>query len=116
MRDDTYVTLVALEHDWGHAWMTRNVALCEQIMADDFLEVSALGRLASRGEWIAAMRAILSASCSGPTCACDPRALRHRPRPASRPGTVPGTTFGRPCLPPMSGSGAPVAGKSSRDS
>ena len=56
MRDDTYVTLVALEHDWGHAWMTRNVALCEQIMADDFLEVSALGRVASRGEWIEAMR------------------------------------------------------------
>lgn len=55
MRDDTYVTLAALEHDWGHAWMTRNATLCEQLMADDFLEVSALGRLTSRAEWIAAM-------------------------------------------------------------
>jgi len=55
MRDDTYVTLAALEHDWGHAWMTRNATLCEQLMADDFLEVSALGRLASRAEWIAFM-------------------------------------------------------------
>ena len=55
MRQDTYVTLAALEHDWGHAWMTRNDTLCEQLMADDFLEVSALGHLASRAEWIALM-------------------------------------------------------------
>jgi ketosteroid isomerase-like protein len=56
MRDDTYVTLAALEHDWGHAWTTRNATLCQQLMADDFLEVSALGRLTSRAEWIAAMQ------------------------------------------------------------
>lgn len=56
MRDDTYVTLAALEHDWGHAWTTRNTALCEQLMADDFLEVSALGRVTSRAEWILEMQ------------------------------------------------------------
>lgn len=56
MRQDTYVTLAALEHDWGHAWMTRNATLCEQLMADDFLEVSALGRLASRAEWLSMMQ------------------------------------------------------------
>lgn len=56
MRQDTYVTLAALEHDWGHAWMTRNATLCEQLMADDFLEVSALGRLASRAEWVSLMQ------------------------------------------------------------
>lgn len=55
MRQDTYVTLAALEHDWGHAWMTRNSMLCEQLMADDFLEVSCLGRLVSRAEWVALM-------------------------------------------------------------
>lgn len=56
MRQDAYVTLAALEHDWGHAWMTRNENLCEQLMADDFLEVSAHGRLASRAEWISLMQ------------------------------------------------------------
>jgi ketosteroid isomerase-like protein len=55
MREDAYATLAALEHDWADAWLTGNVAVCQRLLAYDFMEVSACGRLVSKGEWIAAI-------------------------------------------------------------
>ena len=54
MRQDSHATLAALEHDWADAWLSANAAICHRLLADDFVEVSACGRLVSKGEWITA--------------------------------------------------------------
>ena len=55
MRDDTYATLAALEFDWANAWLNHNEAICEYLLADDFVEIAATGQVASKGEWLAAL-------------------------------------------------------------
>ena len=57
MREDGHAVITALEHDWTDAWRTGNAMRCARLMADDFVEVSSRGQLASKGEWLASMAA-----------------------------------------------------------
>jgi ketosteroid isomerase-like protein len=42
-----------LEQSWMAAWVAKDRATCERILADDFLLTSARGALMSKSEWIA---------------------------------------------------------------
>jgi len=42
-----------LEQSWMDAWVAKDRAMCERILADDFLLTSARGTLMSKSEWIA---------------------------------------------------------------
>lgn len=44
--------IVALERAWMAAWLNRDRALCERILADDFLLTSARGVLMGKNEWL----------------------------------------------------------------
>jgi hypothetical protein len=55
MKQEMFVTLAALEHDWGHAWMNRDSRICADLIADDFLEIGANGRFVSKSEWLGAI-------------------------------------------------------------
>lgn len=55
MKQEVFVTLAALEHDWGHAWINRDARICADLIADDFLEIGANGRFVSKSEWLGAI-------------------------------------------------------------
>ena len=42
-----------LEQSWMAAWVTKDRATCQRILADDFLLTSARGALMSKSEWLA---------------------------------------------------------------
>jgi ketosteroid isomerase-like protein len=42
-----------LEQSWMDAWVVKDRATCERILADDFLLTSARGALMSKSEWLA---------------------------------------------------------------
>jgi hypothetical protein len=55
MKQEVHVTLAALEHDWGHAWMARDARVCADLLADDYVEICANGRFVSKPEWLGAL-------------------------------------------------------------
>jgi ketosteroid isomerase-like protein len=51
-----------LERAWMNAWVERDRATCERVLADDFLLTSARGVLMPKNEWLAA--AMSSFTCT----------------------------------------------------
>ncbi len=49
-----------LEQAWMTAWVERDLATCERILADDFMLTSARGVLMSKREWLAAAMSTFS--------------------------------------------------------
>ena len=51
---DVFTKIAALEREWMDAWKSKNMVACDVLLAEDFVLVSATGRLMSKGEWLLA--------------------------------------------------------------
>jgi ketosteroid isomerase-like protein len=53
MESSAQSEIAALEREWMAAWISRDRAVCDRILGDDFILTSARGTLMSKLEWLA---------------------------------------------------------------
>lgn len=54
--------IARLEEEWMQAWVRKDVATCDRILADDFLLTSARGVLMPKADWLEAATTAITAT------------------------------------------------------